>query len=134
MSDDVRATTARQRAGFAEVLVAEGDIVETTVPGSFELPMGARILATSGFVDAVICLGAVLRGDTAHFEYVSNGTTTGILRAGLDTGVPVIFGLLTVDTLDQALARAGGHVGNKGYEAALSAIETANLLRVITAD
>lgn len=121
------------KGGFARFGVKDDDVDVAWVPGSFELPIAGATLAKTGRYDAVICLGAVLRGDTAHFEYVSNGATTGILRAGLDSGVPVIFGLLTVDTLEQALARAGGHVGNKGYEAALSAIETANLLKAVTA-
>ena len=124
---------AGAKGGFSRFNVRDEDVDVAFVPGSFELPIVGAALAKSGRYDGVICLGAVLRGDTAHFEYVSNGATTGILRAGLDSGVPVIFGLLTVDTLEQALARAGGHVGNKGYEAALSAIETANLLKLVTA-
>lgn len=128
------ALLAGAQAGFSRFKVRDEDVDVAYVPGSFELPIAGATFAKTGRYDAVICLGAVLRGDTAHFEYVSNGTTNGVLRAGLDSEIPVIFGLLTVDTLEQALARAGGHVGNKGYEAALTAIETANLLKAIRAD
>jgi len=99
------------------------------VPGAFEIPLVARRLAGSGTVDAVICLGAVIRGDTAHFDYVAGPCAYGVARAALDTGVPVVFGVLTTDDLRQALDRAGGCEGNKGAEAAATAIEMATLLR-----
>ncbi len=98
------------------------------VPGAFEVPLVARRLAGSGRFDAVICLGAVIRGATAHFDYVAGQAAAGVARAALDTDVPVIFGILTTDTLEQALERAGGKAGNKGWEAALAAIEMARLL------
>jgi len=99
------------------------------VPGAFEAPLVAKRLAASGTVDAVICLGAVIRGETAHFEYVAGETAAGITRAALDTGVPVIFGVLTVDDRQQARDRLGGREGHKGEEAALTAIEMVALLR-----
>ena len=99
------------------------------VPGSFEIPLVARKLAESGRYQAVVCLGAVIRGETPHFEYVANQVSAGIARAGLETGVPLIFGVITADSLEEALERAGGKMGNKGYDAAVSAIEMANLMR-----
>jgi 6,7-dimethyl-8-ribityllumazine synthase len=104
------------------------------VPGAFEIPLVARRLAGSGTVDAVICLGAVIRGDTAHFDYVAGPCAYGVARAALDTGVPVVFGVLTTDDLRQALDRAGGCEGNKGAEAAATAIEMVTLLRTLPAD
>jgi 6,7-dimethyl-8-ribityllumazine synthase len=104
------------------------------VPGAFEIPLVARRLAGSGTVDAVVCLGAVIRGDTAHFDYVAGPCAYGVARAALDTGVPVIFGVLTTEDLRQALDRAGGCEGNKGAEAAATAIEMATLLRTLPAD
>lgn len=101
------------------------------VPGAFELPVLAKRLAASGSIDAVICLGAVVRGETAHFEYVAGGATQGLVQAAVDTGVPVIFGVLTVDNREQALDRLGGSEGHKGEEAACTAIEMARLLREI---
>jgi len=98
------------------------------VPGSFEIPLVASKLATSGKYDAVICLGAVIRGNTPHFDYVAAEVSKGIARVGLDTGVPVAFGIITADTLEQAVDRAGAKAGNKGWQAALTAIEMANLL------
>ena len=98
------------------------------VPGAFELPLAAKRLAQSGRVDAVVCLGTVIRGETPHFDYVAGGAAYGILQAGLETGVPISFGVLTADTSEQAAARAGGKMGNKGFEAALAALEMANLL------
>lgn len=100
------------------------------VPGAFEIPTAANWAARSGRFDAVICLGAVIRGDTAHFEYVAGGTTDGIAATARETGVPVIFGVLTVDNVEQALSRAGGKDGHKGEEAAQAAIEMANLRRM----
>jgi 6,7-dimethyl-8-ribityllumazine synthase len=99
------------------------------VPGAFEIPLLAKRLAASGTFDAVICLGAVIRGDTAHFEYVAGPCATGIAQAALDTGVPVAFGVLTTNDERQAFDRAGGPAGNKGAEAAATALEMAALLR-----
>jgi 6,7-dimethyl-8-ribityllumazine synthase len=99
------------------------------VPGAFEIPLAAKRLAESGEVDAVICVGAVIRGDTLHFEYVASECAAGISRVALDTGIPIAFGVLTTDDLDQALARAGGAEGNKGAEAAATAVEMVDLLR-----
>lgn len=101
------------------------------VPGAFEVPTAAKWAAESGAFDAVICLGAVIRGETAHFEYVAGGASEGILRVSQDTGVPVIFGVLTVDSVEQAMARCGGKDGHKGEEAAQAAIEMANLRRLL---
>jgi 6,7-dimethyl-8-ribityllumazine synthase len=101
------------------------------VPGAFELPAAAKRIASAGEVDAVICLGTVIRGETPHFDYVAGAAATGVLEAGLTTGIPVTFGVLTVDTPDQAAARAGGKMGNKGFEAALAAIEMANLFAAL---
>ena len=103
------------------------------VPGAFELPLTAKRLAASGAVDAVICLGAVIKGDTAHFEYVAGPCAHGIAQAALDTGVPVAFGVLTTNDEGQALARAGGAEGNKGAEAAATAVEMVDLLRRLPA-
>jgi 6,7-dimethyl-8-ribityllumazine synthase len=99
------------------------------VPGSFEIPLVAQRLGESGRYAAVICLGAVIKGDTDHYDHVAGATTSGIAQAGLTTGIPVIFGVLTCDTLEQALNRAGGKAGNKGFEAAATAIEMVNLLK-----
>lgn len=101
------------------------------VPGSFELPLVARRLAGSGAYDAVLCLGAVIRGATPHFEYVAGEAAKGIAAASRETGIPVIFGVLTTDTVEQAIERAGTKAGNKGSEAATAAIEMANLLRTL---
>jgi 6,7-dimethyl-8-ribityllumazine synthase len=109
--------------------VAEGAIDVAWVPGSFEIPTVARRFACSGKYDAVICLGAVIRGATAHFDLVARQAAAGIAAIGRETGVPTIFGVLTTDTIEQALERAGTKAGNKGYDAALAAIEMANLLR-----
>jgi 6,7-dimethyl-8-ribityllumazine synthase len=99
------------------------------VPGAFELPLAAKRLAASGEFDAVVCLGAVIRGATAHFEHVAGQAAGGVTRASLDTGVPVIFGVLTTDTIEQAIERSGTKAGNKGFDSALAAIEMADLLR-----
>jgi len=108
--------------------VAPGSVSVAWVPGAFELPLAALRLAGSGDVDAVIALGAVIRGETAHFDFVAGQCASGLQRAALDTGVPVVFGVLTTDTVEQALARSGEGDTNKGYEAARSALEMANLL------
>ncbi len=97
-------------------------------PGSFETPLVARRLAASGNYDAVVCLGAVIRGATYHFELVASGVAKGVMQASMETGVPVIFGVLTTDTIEQAIERAGTKAGNKGADAALAAIEMVNLL------
>lgn len=101
------------------------------VPGSHELPLVARRLAETGQYDAVVCLGAVIRGDTDHYEFVAGGAASGILNSALHTGVPIAFGVLTTETVEQALNRAGIKAGNKGAEAVLAMIETVNLLRRI---
>jgi 6,7-dimethyl-8-ribityllumazine synthase len=110
---------------------SESDIEIIKVPGSFEIPLAAQSLARSKKYHAVICLGAVIRGATPHFEYVSSEVSKGVASVGLDTGLPVIFGVLTTDTIEQAIERAGTKSGNKGWDAALSAIEMASLLRQI---
>jgi 6,7-dimethyl-8-ribityllumazine synthase len=123
--------TAKLLEGTEAVLRAHDAAAVSVVwvPGAYELPLVAKRFALSGSVDAVICLGAVIRGETAHFEYVAGEAAAGITRAALDTGVPVIFGVLTVDDRAQALDRLGGKEGHKGEEAALTAIEMATLLR-----
>lgn len=98
------------------------------VPGSFEIPIVAKCLASSGRYDAVICLGAVIRGATPHFDYVASEVSKGVANVGLETGVPVMFGVLTTDTIEQAIERAGTKAGNKGFEAAMGAIEMVDLL------
>jgi len=111
---------------------AEADSIDVArVPGSFEIPLAAQRMAASGRYDAVICLGAVIRGATPHFDYVSAEVSKGIASVSLETGVPVAFGVLTTDTVEQAVERAGTKAGNKGFDAALSAIEMVNLLKVI---
>jgi 6,7-dimethyl-8-ribityllumazine synthase len=107
--------------------VAEDDISVAWVPGAFELPATARRFASSGEVDAVVCVGAVIRGETSHFDYVAGQAAAGIAEATVATGVPVIFGVLTTENSEQANERAGGKKGNKGFEAAAAAIEMANL-------
>ncbi len=107
----------------------ENDIDIAWVPGSFEIPLIAKKMAESKKYDAVICLGAVIRGATAHFEMVANETTKGIAAASLQTGVPIIFGVLTTDNIEQAVERAGSKAGNKGFEAATTAIEMVNLIK-----
>jgi 6,7-dimethyl-8-ribityllumazine synthase len=118
-------------AGAMDALVRNGiaaDAIDLAfVPGAFELPLVAQRLAGSKKYAAVICLGAVIRGDTDHYDYVCKAATDGILQAGLTTGVPVLFGILTCDTDEQALDRAGGKAGNKGADVALAALEMANL-------
>ncbi len=111
--------------------VALGDITVAWCPGSFEIPLVAQRLARSGRHDAVICLGAVIRGATSHFDYVAGEVSKGIANVSLETGVPVIFGVLTTDTIEQAIERAGTKAGNKGFEAAMTAIEMVNLLMAL---
>jgi len=110
---------------------AEGDIEVVRVPGAYEIPLVARKLALSKKYDAVICLGAVIRGATPHFEYVSSEVSKGVAAVSMETGLPVIFGVLTTDTIEQAIERAGTKSGNKGWDAALSAIEMANVMKQI---
>jgi len=107
--------------------VADDDVSLTWVPGAFEIPVVARRLALSGEVDAIVAIGVVIRGETAHFEYVAGAAATGVANASLETGVPISFGVLTTENTDQAAERAGGKLGNKGGEAAVAAIEMANL-------
>jgi 6,7-dimethyl-8-ribityllumazine synthase len=111
--------------------VAEPDIDVAWTPGSLEIPLVAKRLAESGKYNAVVCLGAVIRGGTSHFEYVAAEVNRGISRVSLDTGVPVIQGIITADTLEQAIERSGAKVGNRGFMAASNAIEMANLLKAI---
>ncbi|MCT4509329.1 MAG: 6,7-dimethyl-8-ribityllumazine synthase [Tepidibacter sp.] len=108
--------------------VNEENIEIAWVPGAFEIPLVAKKMANSKKYDGVICLGAVIRGATPHFDYVSNEVTKGVASVSLETEVPVVFGVLTTDTIEQAIERAGTKAGNKGYEAAVTAIEMANLL------
>lgn len=114
--------------------VADEAIDVAFVPGSLEIPVAAQAMARGGRYDAVICLGAVIRGATAHFDYVAAGVAQGIARVSLECGRPVIFGVLTTDTIEQALERAGTKQGNKGWDAALAAIEMARVLRAVAAD
>jgi 6,7-dimethyl-8-ribityllumazine synthase len=118
------AVDALTRAG-----AEEKEIQIVKVPGAFELPLAAKKMAKSGRYDAVICLGAVIRGATPHFEYISAEVSKGIAAVGLETEVPVIFGVLTTDTIEQAIERAGTKAGNKGWDAALSAIELVDLFK-----
>ncbi len=110
---------------------ADADIAVARVPGAFEIPLAAKKLANSGRYDAVICLGAVIRGSTPHFDYVASEVSKGVATVSLESGVPVAFGVLTTDSIEQAIERAGTKAGNKGFEAAVTAIETANLLKVL---
>ena len=121
------------QAALARHGVRDDDVSLASVPGSFELPLVAKKLAESGQHDAVICLGAVIRGETDHYEHVAGEAAKGIANVGLNSGVPVIFGVLTTDTLEQAINRAGGKQGNNGYGAGLAAIEMANLMRALDA-
>ncbi len=107
----------------------EADLSVTWVPGSFEIPLVAKKAAKSGSYDAVITLGAVIRGDTPHFDYVAAEVTKGIANASLETETPIVYGVLTTDTIEQAIERSGTKAGNKGYDAAMSAIEMANLFK-----
>ena len=119
--------------GAMDGLVRHGmdaeNITAAWVPGAFEIPTAAAALAKSGKYDAVICVGAVIRGDTTHYDYVCSEVSKGIAQISLSTGVPVLFGVLTTENIEQALARAGSKAGNKGYDCALSAIEMVNLMR-----
>lgn len=123
------AVSALKRAG-----VSEENILHVRAPGAFELPVVCQRLARSGKVDAVVALGAVIRGATAHFDYVAGGAASGCETAALNSGVPVIFGVLTTDTIEQAVERAGTKAGNKGAESALTALEMVNLFSQLSED
>jgi len=120
---------AGARDGLLRHGVDEASITVVWVPGAFELPLVAKRLAGSGEYDAVIALGAVIRGATGHYDHVAGQAAAGLARAALDTGVPVVFGVLTTDTIEQAIERAGTKAGNKGFDAAIAAIEMAQLLK-----
>lgn len=111
--------------------VKDEDVGIAWVPGAFEIPLVASKMAKSGKYDAVICLGAVIRGDTTHYDYVCNEVSKGIATVSLESGIPVMFGVLTTENIEQAIARAGSKGGNKGYDCALGAVEMVNLLRTI---
>lgn len=113
--------------------IAEDRVTVAWVPGAFEIPLVADRLAKSGKYAAVCCLGAVIQGETSHHEYINHQVAAGIMRAGVESGVPVLFGVLTCGTMEQALDRAGGKAGNKGSEAALAALEMVNLLKRLDA-
>jgi len=115
--------------GLRRVGVDENDVTVLRTPGAFEIPQVARVAAQGGQYDAVICLGAVIKGGTPHFEYVCSGVTSGLTSVAKDADVPVIFGVLTCDTVEQALDRAGVKAGNKGTDAALAAVEMATLMQ-----
>jgi 6,7-dimethyl-8-ribityllumazine synthase len=120
------------RRGLAECKVDDADVSEVWVPGAFEIPLTAKVFAVTGNVDAVVCIGCVIRGDTAHFDYVAGQCAEGIQRVGLETEIPIVFGVLTTEDLDQALCRSepeGGH--NVGQESARTAVEMVNLLASI---
>ena len=120
----------RTAAAASDIALGESDVYP--VPGAFELPILAQALARSQRYDGIICLGAVIRGETPHFDYVCAETAAGIQRVALESGLPIAFGVLTTDTLEQAMARAGGDVGNKGYEALVTVVETLDQLRRAT--
>jgi 6,7-dimethyl-8-ribityllumazine synthase len=128
--------TERLVAGAMDALLRNGaddnDIALVKVPGCFEIPLAAKKLAAAGTYDAVICLGAVIRGSTPHFDYVSAEVSKGIAQVGLESTVPVIFGVITTDTIEQAIERAGTKAGNKGWDAAVAGIEMANLMGKIS--
>lgn len=108
--------------------VEDGNITAVWVPGAFEIPTAAQRMAVSGKYDAVICVGAVIRGETSHYDNVCNEVSKGIAQVSMTTGVPTLFGIVTTENIEQAIARAGAHAGNKGYDCALSAIEMVNVL------
>lgn len=127
--------TSKLLSGALDALRRHGALEENIelawVPGAFEIPLVAQTMANSKKYDAVICLGAVIRGATPHFDLVSNEVSKGIAQVGLQSGIPVIFGVLSTDSIEQAIERAGTKAGNKGFDAAMTAIETANLLKSI---
>jgi 6,7-dimethyl-8-ribityllumazine synthase len=128
----VRSMVDGARDVLRRVGVADDDLTLVWVPGAFELPIAAQRLATTGSVDGIVCLGAVVRGETAHFEHVAGQAASGIARVALETAVPIGFGVLTTDDAAQAEARAGGKAGNKGAEAALAIVETVRVLDSIS--
>ena len=130
--------TGRLLGGALDALERTGasdtDVLIIKVPGSFEIPLLARTLAATGKYDAIVCLGTIIRGETPHFEYIAGEVTKGIAQAGMETGVPVVYGIVTADTLEQAIDRAGVKAGNKGFEAAMSAVELVNLYKSVIGD
>ena len=130
--------TSRLLEGAKSALSSHGvtdkDVTIASVPGSFEIPLVAKTMAASGHYNAVICLGAVIKGETDHYEHVASQAARGISSASMSTGVPIIFGILTTNTLEEAMNRAGGKSGNNGYHAGIAAVEMSNLLRVILTD
>ena len=129
-----RALLEGARDGLTRLGVDPEAIDIAWTPGCFEIPLVARRMADMNRYDAVICLGVVIRGETAHFEYVAGQAAAGIARVGLETGLPVIFGVLTTETLEQAVNRAGAKAGNKGFDAAMTAVEMASLVRALRPD
>jgi 6,7-dimethyl-8-ribityllumazine synthase len=127
--------TSRLLDGAVDAIIRhgaqEGDIEIVKVPGSFEIPLAAKKLASKGMYNAIICLGTVIRGATPHFDYVAAEVSKGIAAASLETGVPIAFGIITSDTIEQAIERAGSKAGNKGWDAAITAIEMAQVIRKI---
>ncbi len=125
--------TSRLLDGALDGLTRNGakddDVTVVRVPGAFEIPVAAKIAASGGKYDAVICLGAVIRGATPHFDYVSSEVSKGVASVGMEAGMPVIFGVLTTDSIEQAIERAGAKSGNKGFDAAVAAIEMTNLFK-----
>lgn len=130
-----RFVTSKLVEGACEALLSHGledkDLRVSWVPGTFEVPLVAQAIAKTGKWDALVCLGAVIRGETAHFDYVAGEAARGVANVSRESGVPLAFGILTTYTEEQALERAGGKLGNRGYDAALAAIESANLLRLL---
>ena len=129
--------TDRLLAGAVDAFARHGgrdeDLTVIKTPGAFELPLTVQAAAKSGLYDAVVALGAVIRGDTPHFDYIAAESIKGLAQVALDTGIPVVYGVLTCDTLEQAIDRAGAKSGNKGFEAAVTAMELAGLMRLIRA-
>ena len=127
--------TDKLLGGAVDCLLRSGardkDVEIIKVPGAFEIPLIAKKMAATGRYNAVICIGAVIRGTTPHFEYVSAEVSKGIAKIGLESGIPVIFGVVTTDTIEQAIERAGTKAGNKGWDAAITAVEMANLIEVV---
>ena len=127
--------TEKLVSGALDALVRSGaadeDIEVVKVPGAFEIPLVAKKMANTKRFDAVICLGAVIRGSTPHFDYVSAEVSKGVAMAGMESGIPIIFGVITTDTIEQAIERAGTKAGNKGWSAAIAAVEMANLFELI---
>lgn len=130
--------TGKLLEGALDALVRHGaaddHISIAWVPGTFEIPIVAQKMATSGKYDAIVCLGALIRGATPHFEYLASEVTKGIAQTGLQSGIPAVYGVITADTIEQAIERAGTKVGNKGFDAAETAIEMANVLRNIDSE